>query len=160
MKAQKLILEEDLIVDYECIAIHTQVEDYHLAYLINKHLKLKLKRSLEDLDIKNGYFKFPLFEWKDVKTQKKWSLISNAIQQEVTEKPKNLELFDNYEIQVKKQYLISELKQVDFFLILRQELFTDIILSVMKVLNKIPQIMTSYKLDLNKIKYTEYLTLE
>ena len=160
MKIQKLTLEDSLSIDFECIAIHSSIEDYQLAYLINKHLNLKLKRTKEDLDIHNGHYKFPLFEWHDLKYQNKWNLISNYIFEEVAEIPTKQELFGEQIIQIKKQSLIPELKQIEYFLRLDQSSNYIDLLSVIKVLNSIPQIVTSYKLDLKKLKHIEHLTLE
>ena len=160
MRIQKLSLEESISFDFECVAIHTPIEDYQLAYLINKNLNLRLKRTKEDLDIQNGNFKFPLFEWEDLQHQNKWYLIANVIYQEVKEKTSQQQLFEEDMIQIEKQFLIPELKQVDYFFQINQLISNCDLSSIIKTLNKIPQIVTSYELDPKKIKHIEHLTLE
>ena len=46
------LLTFDLEDDYLLIGIHSTEEDYRLAYLLNKHLQLKLARKPQDLDYK------------------------------------------------------------------------------------------------------------
>ncbi len=45
MPAHKLVLDEVFEQPYKLLAIHSSVEEYRLAFLLNKHLNLKLARS-------------------------------------------------------------------------------------------------------------------
>ena len=40
-------------IDYQLIAIHTTLEDYRLAYYINKHLPVILSKCNTNVSIKN-----------------------------------------------------------------------------------------------------------
>ena len=160
MKVRKLTLDESLEIDFECIAIHALVEDYHLAYLINKHLHLKLKRKKKDLDVSNGQYKFPIFEWEDSTLFNKWDLIPNFIFEEIIEPSDQLELFANQIIKTKKHFLISDLNHVEYFFRLRQPSNYIDINSVIKKINTISDVVTSHKLELKKLKHSEHLTLE
>ena len=50
MALHKLILDDIEDVSYSLLAIHCTMEDFRVAYLLNKHLKISLKRREEDLD--------------------------------------------------------------------------------------------------------------
>ena len=51
MAVHKLILEDVFNeVSYTLIGIHCTIEDYRVAYLLNKYLGINLVRSKEDLD--------------------------------------------------------------------------------------------------------------
>ena len=54
MPAHKLVLDEIFEQPYKLLAIHSSVEDYKLAYLLNKHLKLKLARMPKNIDLQKG----------------------------------------------------------------------------------------------------------
>ena len=64
MAVHKLILE-DVFEDTLCtlIAIHCSIEDYRLAYLLNKYLGISLTRKPEDLDFNKGTTKYSIFEY-------------------------------------------------------------------------------------------------
>ncbi|MGB2088009.1 MAG: IPExxxVDY family protein, partial [Psychroflexus salarius] len=46
-KLKSLVLEDD----YKLIGIHTSLEAYKLAYLINKHFSISFERATYDLDM-------------------------------------------------------------------------------------------------------------
>src|SRR5690606_35966005 len=77
------IIEDEFIL----IAIHGNIEDYKLAFLINKHLNLNLRRKENDLDFykKEGHITFSVFEYHDIEREVTYCLISN-ICKSVTEK--------------------------------------------------------------------------
>ncbi len=45
MAIHKILIDDLLSSDYELIAIHSNLEDYRLAYLINKVLEIKLTKE-------------------------------------------------------------------------------------------------------------------
>lgn len=69
MAVHKLILD-DIFEDVSCtlIAIHCAIEDYRLAYLLNKYLNITLSRKPKDLDFNKGITKYALFEYEDQKS--------------------------------------------------------------------------------------------
>ena len=98
--------------EYALIALHTSLEDYALAYWLNKHLKTKFKRHKRDLDL-NTEATFSVFDWHDLSSDSYWTLLSNkhlSFQHHTTQ-----DLFTNAALE-KKQSLIPEHKGVDFFL--------------------------------------------
>ena len=67
MANYKLILEDDFKDEFTLIAIHCSEEAYKMAFLLNQHLSLQLKRRRTDLDFsKQGLeLSFPWFEFED-----------------------------------------------------------------------------------------------
>ena len=45
MASHKLILEDDYQEEFSLIAIHCSEEPYKMAYMLNKHLSLRLSRK-------------------------------------------------------------------------------------------------------------------
>ena len=52
-------------IDYSLIGIHSNKEDYKIAFLLNKHLDLRFQRFEKFLDLENSNAEFPVFEFKD-----------------------------------------------------------------------------------------------
>ncbi len=148
------LLTIDLEDDYFLIGIHTPEEDYRLAYLINMFLKTKLIRSNYHLDFNNSNAKFPLFEYKDKNNFINYYLINNKYSQLVNKK-QNKGLFDgNYST---ISYLIPEKKKVDYFLKIEGCNQQNLIINLVKKLNSIHQIITSYAIEPNILKSKDHL---
>ena len=45
MAIHRLYIDEFETINYSLVAIHTNLEDYRLAYFINENLNLKLKKK-------------------------------------------------------------------------------------------------------------------
>lgn len=131
--------------EYELIAIHSSIEDYAMAYLLNKYLKSKLSRNNNDLDISEKV-SFPIFEWKDTVNDKYWTLITNTSIKE--EDNKQVGLFNN-ELAYTVHYLVPEYKEVDYFLKIEQDIE---IQSVVKEILSAPEIVTAYSIETSKLK--------
>ena len=77
MAVHKLILDDTFDDSvYTLTAVHCRLEDFRLAYLLNKHLGIRLSRKVSDLDAKNGQASYSIFEWEDEKQLTTWSLVS------------------------------------------------------------------------------------
>ena len=118
MPVHKLILDDVFDeVRYTLIALHCTIEDYRLAYLLNKNLGITLSRKVsDDLDHNNGKSKYSIFEWEDEKQLTTWSLVSNVCKIETYQQIDYQSLFDNQETIIKKTNLIPEYKRVNYFL--------------------------------------------
>lgn len=128
------------------IAIHSGMEDFLLAYSLNKDCGLGLKRTKKDLKF-NDDLTFTMFDWEDDLNQNYWVLFSNSCYREVgiTEG-----LFHN-DVSRKMDFLVSEQKEVDFFL--RIDTDNPVILSnTVKTINHISAIVTAYSVDPNTLK--------
>jgi hypothetical protein len=157
MAVRKIIFQEEEPLHYNLLAIHSVLTDYRLAFFLNKHLNIELKRAFEDLDIsrQDGFYSF--FQYEDEDNLLNWNLISNSSYTNVKNEIKESLLFKNTQVELKKFKLMNELSQVDFFL--KIEYHTDHINinQIIKSINEIPNIISVYSLNLNNIKNKENL---
>lgn len=138
--------------DYTLIAIHTALEDYKLAFLLNKYLQIKFKRSKEDLYFHDTENKssYSMYEYTNVKLDNYWFLIANVF---IT-KSEFTGLFKESET---KSYLISEKKKVDYFIKLEGCFSVDFVEKIIEKINKTPQVITSYTIEPSTLKSKEFL---
>lgn len=157
MALHKLQVDDFYDDTYKLIAIHCSLEDYRLAYLLNKHLNLNLKRQLEDLDFKYLKASYSIFEWNNEAQYVTWNLISNVCKKEEDSLYSTGTLFESSEKVLKTFHLISEFKKVDFFLKISDEVHNVNEKLILKQLQAIPQIITSYAVNPLKIKSKDHL---
>ena len=161
MAIRKFIFPEQESVQYYIFAIHSVLIDYRLAFFLNKHLNLELKRTSKDLDISGQDGLYSVFEYEDQDNLLNWNLISNCsntnTNTNIKNKIKESLLFKNTEIEQKKYKLMNELSQVDFFLKIEYHTSTINIKKIIKSINEIPNIMSVYNLNLKNIKNKETL---
>lgn len=140
--------------DYALIAIHSILEDYRLAFHLNDALGLRLKRFKEDLDFERAQCSFPLFVFEDEKRFAHWSVISNkdVVEREVTSSVTNL-----FQQESKTSYLIPEKKQVDYFIKIDGVSNGDALNEIMKSINQIHKVITSYPVDPFELKSRDNL---
>lgn len=140
-------LWEDLLEEtvFSLFAIHSNLEDYALAYALNSVLGLHLRRTVKDLELDRDGF-FVVFEWKDQTSYREWTLFKNS----GTEYSRGSEvgLFKN-EPEVKRRSLIPEKREVDFFLKLEGD---EKNLKLLPGLLSIPKVSTAYRLETAKLK--------
>lgn len=154
MQIHSLTLDDFSSCDYFLVGIHSTMEDYRLAYLLNLHLQLNLYRSNYDIDLKNDDKDafFSLYEFTHNATENYWFLISNHHKNNI--EGNNLSLFSESQTVT---YLLPERKKVDYFLKLEGDFSSNTINNIIDKINKIPQVITSYSIDTNKLKSKESL---
>ena len=134
---------------FSLIAIHSPLEDYQLAYFINKTIASKFKKAKTNIDF-NDCISYSIYEWENCKEDELWTLIPNATQS--SEKSViEAGLFENDETRI-IHYLIPEHKNVDYFLKIDNDdmaIQTNVIIGK---LNDISQIATAYALNPNQLK--------
>ncbi len=157
MALHKLQVDDFYDDSYKLIAIHCRLEDYRLAYLLNKHLGLKLERKDNDIDFKYLESSYSIFEWDNETEYVLWNLISNVCKKEEDSLYSTGTLFSNTEKVLKTFHLISEYKKVDFFLKISDEIQNVDEKLILNKLQAIPQIITSYTVDPLKIKSKDHL---
>ena len=157
MAIRKFIFPEQESVQYYLFAIHSVLIDYRLAFFLNKHLNIELKRTSKDLDISGQDGFYSIFEYEDQDNLLNWNLISNCSHTNIINKIEESLLFKNIEIEQKKYKLLSELSQVDFFLKIEYHTSSINIKKIIKSINEIPNIMSVYNLNLKNIKNKETL---
>ena len=144
---------DDLEKDYKLIAIHSDIEPYKLAFEINKKLKIQLKRSSFDLSFKNKSSIFDLYKHISEVFNTKLYLILNKS----TDK-KKIEgqlLFKNFDEQ---SYLIPELRKAQYLLKIEGGGFD--IDNLLKKLNEIDNVISSYRTEISSIKSKYNLIFE
>ena len=157
MAIRKFIFPEQESIQYYLFAIHSVLIDYRLAFFLNKHLNIELKRTPKDLDISGQDGFYSIFEYEDQDNLLNWNLISNCSHTNIKNKIEESLLFKNIEIEQKKYKLMSELSQVDFFLKIEYHTSSINIKKIIKSINEIPNIMSVYNLNLKNIKNKETL---
>lgn len=157
MALHKLQVDDFYDDSYKLIAIHCRLEDYRLAYLLNKHLGLKLERKEKDLDFKYLESSYSIFEWDNETEYVIWNLISNVCKKEEVSLYSSGTLFNESEKVLKTFHLISEYKKVDYFIKISDEIQNVNERDVLTKLQAIPQIITSYTVNPLKIKSKDHL---
>lgn len=147
-------IDFDLDHDYTLIGIHSILEDYHLAYFLNQHLKLHLSRYKDDLDFKSGNCKFPLYTYEEESTFTSWSLISNKhnFLNEVIVDDRNI-----FGQETRTSFLIPEKKRVDFFVKIDGLNEDEKLNSTLQKINRIHKVITSYTIDPMELKSRDNL---
>jgi len=155
MAALKLNFDDFDEVDYDLIAIHTSLEDYRLAYMINQQLPIILSKNKKNVEVisKFGEVLFSQFSFFDDTKEISWHLVQNKNEIVNFKKSTDRNLFFNKEIEtVLKVFLLPEYKKVDYFLKIENDQNTVNIEFILKKLNTITNISTVYIVNPNTIK--------
>lgn len=155
MAIHKLNLDEFDAIDYHLIAIHTSLENYRLAYFINKKLFINLSKSKNEIqiNIKEGETNFSRFSYSDSDKEISWDLIQNKNEVIQHKKGATPNLFSNLTMEVAtKVYLLPEFKKVDYFLKVENNGNAVSVPKIQLLLNTINNVSTVYCVDINKIK--------
>ena len=147
------INSSDLEEDYVLIAIHCNSEAYKLAFEINLKLKTKLEKSLLDISFKGDNSIFELYKHVSETYNTRLYLISNKSKNNTDLSVQSL--FDNLSIST---FLVPELKKADFLLKIEGGGFK--IESLLKKLNEISSVISSYTVSVNSDKSKYNLIFE
>jgi len=143
----KLNLEDSFSEEFSLLAIHTDLEDFRLAYFLNKTLGLNLSRKEFDLNFIDSKGNFSVFEYIDQDSFLKWNLISNIYNHNFTTNINSNDLFELSNELVKKFNLLSEYKNVNFLLKLENNENQVDLEDIIKEIKNIPQIITLYNIN-------------
>ncbi len=159
MAIRKLILDDFFETEaFTLIGIHCTIEDYRLAYLINKSLEINLNRKPKDIDNCNLHTTYSIFEWEDQTQLVTWNLVSNSCKVKSSqEATASNSLFNSEQTNTKTYHLVPEYKKVNYLLKIESELNENkkkLILS--KILN-ISQVVTAYAIDTELLKSKDNL---
>jgi len=157
MALHKLQVDDFYDDAYKLIAIHCRLEDYRLAYLLNKNLELQLRRKEEDIDFQYLKSSYSIFEWNNEEQYITWNLVSNICKKEEESLYSTGTLFQTSEKVLKTYHLISQFKKVDYFIKISNEIQNVNEKLILSKLQTIPQIITSYTVDPLKIKSKDHL---
>ncbi|MBN2747404.1 MAG: IPExxxVDY family protein [Bacteroidales bacterium] len=130
---KKLTLDYEAPQQMQTLGISCQLADYKLIFRINKQLNIKFVR-LESLTVNAGRFlgTYSLYHYYDAENELNIYLLSNKTDNGV---------------------LISDFKQLDYFLILRGEYADEeIVLSYKTQLRKVEEVLFLQTIDMEAIK--------
>lgn len=151
----KVYIEDFEEVDYHIIAIHTSLEDYRLAYFLNRDLEICLSKSNVDIQfqVKKGKTSFARFTFEDEKKVINWDLIQNKNEVVGLENNMIQDLFSNTKNTFSSSaYLLSEFKKVDFFLKIENAANEINVSEIVSKINAIDSINMVYHVDKETIK--------
>ena len=145
--------------DYQIIAVHTGLQDYKLAYLLNKDLRFNFKRVVPDLDyvIEGRKAFFSSFEFEDCKNLIYWYLVKNKYKERTPEEGA-LGLFKTEDSFTSSYvYLQPEVKEAEFIIKVQGEFLGSKLKDLIKKIIKIEGVVTAYAVDTVKLNHKEYL---
>lgn len=157
MAVHRILVDDFYDEDFKLIAIHCSLEDYRLAYLLNKNLDLNLRRREDDLDFDYLKSSYSIFEWYNASQYITWHLVSNICKKEEDSLYSTGTLFRANEKILKTFNLIPQFKGVDYFIKISDEIDKVNERIVLQKLQNIPQIITSYMVEPLKLKSKEHL---
>jgi hypothetical protein len=139
MKKAKLLVEPTF--DFELLGIVSPIRDYRMAWLVNKELELNLVKA-DDLELE-----FLSAEKLEI-SQYFLSLPHGFIQ-----------LLKNKALNSSQQlaYLIPELKNLDYFLLVQDETEQLDLSNFMEKLSQNPLVQSIVRIDISKLKSKENL---
>ena len=138
------------------IALHSNVEIFFLAYLLNKNLKTSFKKMKYNIISNENNYLFERYQSIDQNKKEKMDLFSNksALKKNQTS-DQVFSLFDsNY---FKKFFFIDEFKDVDFFI--KKDSINNLDLLIKKI-KLIEEIESSYLVDEKLLKNKENLIFD
>ncbi|WBX73519.1 IPExxxVDY family protein [Tenacibaculum pacificus] len=154
MVTHALNINELSINDYTLIGIHTMLNEYKLAYLLNRDLNIKFSQAAYNLDFteKNNTSFYTVYEYTNTELGYDWFLIANVYK--LNNKTVKTSLFEqNYSV----RYLVPEKQKIDFFLKIESGFDIEHIVKTIEVINNIPQIITSYEVEVESLKSKDFL---
>ncbi|MCB0382997.1 MAG: IPExxxVDY family protein [Psychroserpens sp.] len=157
MALHKLLVDDFYDTSFALLAIHCRLEDYRLAYLLNKQLGLNLKRKPQDLDYKYFAASYAIYEWDDITLDTTWNLVSNICRKEEAALQSSGSLFNNQHTVIKTYNLLPEFKNVDYLIKVTNENLNFNEKHILSKIQSIPQVITTYKIDVDQIKSKDHL---
>jgi len=155
MALHKLLVDDFDDDDYLLLAIHCDLKDYRLAYLLNQYLDINLKRYTYDLDFEYASASYSIYEWEDYEKQTTWNMVANICKREEDSLVSSGSLFDESSKVIKSYNLIPEYKNVNYFIKIENDNVN--IKSIISRIQKIPQLVTVYNVDVMNLKSKDNL---
>ncbi|OEY72308.1 IPExxxVDY family protein [Salegentibacter salarius] len=162
MQLHKTLLEDVEEDEFGLIALYGDLEEYKMAYLLNKYLKLQLKRERRDLDFNHKSVKayYAHYSFKDLKNFRSYHLVANKFKGESKKILSAGSLFEEEEVRPLQVNLVPEYKKVDFFLKIDEELNQKDLNLLVNAISQIPQVRAVYKIDTDLLKSKQNLIFE
>ena len=142
--------------NFHLIAIHSDLDEFRLAYFLNEKLNISLIRRNNDIHLAENNANYPSYEFLDETKYLKWIFFSNKSL--VSELP-NVDdngLFSSRSLVKNEISLLSNKKQVDYFLIVENIANKSYLEKVLKKISEIRGVITSF-ISLKKLENKENL---
>ena len=154
MQVHSLDIEDFYEDNYTLIAIHTALEDFKLAYLLNNNLDTLFSKAIYSLDFesKDSKSSFSVYNYINEEYDFEWYLISNSYTEERTNASDTIVLATET-----NTYLIPEKKKVDYFIKIVGEPTQETIYKTVDKIKQINQVVTSYTVEINSLKSKQFL---
>jgi hypothetical protein len=104
------------------------------------------------LDFQYTAASYSVYEWEDNKRQSMWNLIGNIFKREEDSLVSSGSLFDATSKVIKTYNLIPEYKNVNYFLKIENDDHYMNLKNIISIIQKIPQIVTVYDIDVSTLK--------
>jgi hypothetical protein len=157
MALHRLQLDDFYEDAYKLIAVHCRLPDYRLAYLLNQKLNLNLRRKDEDLDFEYLKSSYSIFEWNNTAEYVTWNLVSNVCKKEEDSLYSSGTLFQTQQKVLKTFNLITDYKNVDYFIKISNEVSAINEHNVIAGIQYIPQVITCYSVSPESLKSKDHL---
>ena len=157
MALHKLLVDDFQDDCFILLAIHCSIEDYRLAYLLNKELHINLQRNPKDLDYQYTAASYAIYEWEDKKQQVTWNLVANICKKEEETLTSTGTLFENPQRIVRHYNLVPEYKKVNFLLKIENDFNAVNERLIIDKIQKIPQVITVYGILTENLKSSNNL---
>jgi len=157
MKTHKLNLDDTFEEEFHIFAVYSDEEAYRLAFLLNQHLSIQLKKA-DSIVTKKEQTEFLTFEYDQIELFLNWLLIHNhSLSEKEVQKPDDLFSQDSG-LYHQKTYLIKELKKARFILKVNGEFSNNQLLLLSEKLQNIPQIYAIELVNLTQFKDNQLLS--
>lgn len=157
MALHKLHVNQFYVDNYSLIALHCNLEDYRVAYLLNAYLYINLKRLEKDLDFEYTTASYPIYEWFSEKQQMTWNLVGNICKREEDSLISSGTLFNSKSKVIKTYNLLPEFKNVNFLLKIHNEANPVNEKTIISKIHNIPHIAAVYSIDIDDLKSRDNL---
>ena len=138
----KITLQPDYKYDFDLIAIVSAFKDYRLCWNFNRTFNFDFSR-LDDIEInlkkKKKIVYFSIYQYKETQNNRIFYLIANKFSGE---------------------YLIPELKEVDFFIMLKGNISKEEKINIMKILKSLSMIQTVFEVNPNNLRAKQNLIFD
>ena len=142
--------------NYHLIAIHSDLDEFRLAFFLNKKLNIGLKRKNNDIYFSEQNANYSSYEFLDDTKYLKWIFFSNKSLVSEKSPDQDLSLFGKGSTALNEMNLLSQQKSVDYFLIIENIANKTYIDKVLKKISEISGVITSFLSD-NKLENKENL---
>jgi hypothetical protein len=138
---------------FSLIAIHASIEDFQLAYFINKNCNTRFKRK-HNLFSNHLKKEINALVWENSWDEETfWYLFPNKHEASKTRTTNNPDLLFENETQM-DLYILPELKQVDYFIKIPNNKIDNVYL---KKIKELPEIQTAYNIHEDSLKSSKNL---